>query len=115
MAASLQPFRSPDLSSALALNESVFQSTRRVVGAIVQNIMYSEWLPIILGPHYMEEFQLTVDGRSDYEPELNATILNEFSTAAYRSASWGSVHESVLISFMEYQPITADKFLGLHC
>ncbi|XP_076469761.1 chorion peroxidase-like [Babylonia areolata] len=66
------------------LNETLFQSTRRVVGAIVQKIMYGDWLPIILGQGYMSEFGLGVEDRSHYDPRVDPSILNEFSTAAYR-------------------------------
>ncbi|KAK7101369.1 hypothetical protein V1264_019758 [Littorina saxatilis] len=73
--------------ASLSFNSTVFQSARRVVGAIVQRVMFGEWLPIILGDRVMRREGLSVHRRSDYDPSVDPRILNEFSTAAYRSAS----------------------------
>ncbi|KAK7490593.1 hypothetical protein BaRGS_00018196 [Batillaria attramentaria] len=78
MAAAIEP------GSVENFNETVFQSTRRVVGAIVQNIMYGEWLPIALGQSTVDELGLSVEERSQYDPQIDPSILTEFSTAAYR-------------------------------
>ncbi|KAL8592239.1 hypothetical protein ACOMHN_030914 [Nucella lapillus] len=72
------------LQSNIYFNETIFQSMRRVLGAVVQNVMYAEWLPVILGHGYMESFDLNVEDRSQYDPQVDPSILNEFSTAAYR-------------------------------
>nr|KAG5702274.1 hypothetical protein BaRGS_030629 [Batillaria attramentaria] len=65
-------------------NEAVFQVTRKIVGGVIQNIMYGEWLPIILGRATMDRLGLTVGRRSQYNPAIDPTVLTEFSTAAYR-------------------------------
>nr|KAG5702273.1 hypothetical protein BaRGS_030628 [Batillaria attramentaria] len=80
MAAAIEP------GSVENFNETVFQSTRRVVGAIVQNIMYGEWLPIALGQSTVDELGLSVEERSQYDPQIDPSILTEFSTAAYRTS-----------------------------
>ena len=50
--------------------ERIFQETRRIVNAEWQNIIFSEWLPILLGPSYVQEFGLT-PGKSGYSSDYN--------------------------------------------
>jgi hypothetical protein len=63
------------LPSSLS-EEDKFQIARRVVAAEEQYITYQEWLPAmgIALPIY-----------TGYKPNVNATIANEFATAAYRA------------------------------
>ena len=65
-------------------NQTIFRMARKLVGAITQNIVYGEWLPILLGKSTMERLGLGTGGRSQYIPSLDPSILTEFSTAAYR-------------------------------
>lgn len=68
-------------------DEVLYQETRRIVGAIIQNVVYNEFLPVVLGNRVMKRFDLTLqkEGFKDgYDPNLDATIFNEFATAAYR-------------------------------
>ncbi len=58
-------------------DESIYQAARKVVGAQMQVITYQEYLPILLGPDAIGEYK-------GYNPHLDATIANEFSTAFYR-------------------------------
>ena len=65
----------------------MFQESRRIVTAIIQQITYKEFLPRVLGTILMESFSLnTLDSgySSDYTPECKDVILNEFSVAAFR-------------------------------
>ncbi|XP_076448434.1 chorion peroxidase-like [Babylonia areolata] len=64
--------------------EEVYQRARKLVGAITQNILYGEWLPILLGRKAMQRFGLNTGQRSSYVPGVDPSILQEFSTAAYR-------------------------------
>ena len=67
--------------------ERVFQETRRLVGAIVQHVTYSEFLPRVLGRDVVEEFDLGLQERGyydEYDPTCSTGVLNEFSTAAFR-------------------------------
>ena len=61
--------RNPRWSSNL-----IFQTTRKIVVAVVQHITFKEWLPIIIRvPKYR-----------GYNPRLNPGIRNEFATAVFR-------------------------------
>lgn len=63
------------ISSPNLTEEGIYQKARRTLGAIIQNIVYREWLPT-LGVH--------LGLYKEYNPELNPGIFNEFSAAAYR-------------------------------
>jgi len=68
-------------------DEQLYQEARRIVGAIVQHITYTEYLPILLGPDVMRQFDLFPVGRGFgfyYNQSVDATTWNEFSTAAFR-------------------------------
>lgn len=58
-------------------DEQVFQLTRRIVVAELQAITYNEFLPALLGAGALRPY-------SGYNPNVNAGIATEFSTAAYR-------------------------------
>ena len=58
-------------------DETLFQHTRKLVGAIMQAVTYNEFLPQLLGSAAPEAY-------SGYDAEVNPGIANEFSTAAYR-------------------------------
>ncbi|CAK9817115.1 Chorion peroxidase [Anthophora quadrimaculata] len=88
-------------------DEKLFQESRRIVGAIVQHITYREFLPIVLGQDVMKIFDLELMRKGYYEgydPTVNPTIANAFSTAAYRFG-----HSLVQHSFVRFdrhhQPI----------
>ena len=56
----------------------------RIVIAEMQNIVYGQYLPNILGPETMRQYNLTIDQDSTYDPETDPSITNAFATAAYR-------------------------------
>ena len=60
-------------------DERVFQETRRLVVAELQNIIYSEYLPLVLGSNTVSH---TAD--SEYSDTVDTSIHNVFATAAYR-------------------------------
>lgn len=64
-------------SDPQASTESVYEQARRLVIAKIQIITYNEYLPALLGENTMPDY----DG---YDDEINPTIYNEFSAAAYR-------------------------------
>jgi peroxidase len=69
-------------------DEQVFQEARRIVIAEYQHILYSEWLPIIVGREYMESYRILPLSRKSffksYDPDIDASIENAFSAAGFR-------------------------------
>lgn len=57
--------------------ERLYQEARRIVIAEWQHIVYSEYLPKILGADFLGEYV-------DYDSTVDATIANAFATAAFR-------------------------------
>lgn len=64
--------RNPELS-----DEEIFQRARSMVIAEIQSITFNEFLPALLGQNAISTY-------SGYDPTVNPSIANEFSTAAYR-------------------------------
>ncbi|BDX07915.1 peroxidase family protein [Planctobacterium marinum] len=62
----------PDLSG-----EELYQQARAIVAAQMQVITYNEFLPLLLGRDALPRYH-------GYNPEIDASIANEFSTGAYR-------------------------------
>ena len=58
-------------------DEWIYQQARSVVIAEIQSITYNQWLPALLGTHAMAPY-------AGYQPKVNPSISNEFSTAAFR-------------------------------
>ena len=67
-------------------DEIVYQEARRLVIAELQNIVYSEYLPLVLGRAIVERVNIDdLDSGSAYNEKLDPSIMNEFATAAMRS------------------------------
>ncbi|MEZ4331121.1 MAG: peroxidase family protein [Myxococcota bacterium] len=64
--------RHPDLG-----DDAVYERARRIVGALMQRITFEEFLPALLGRDAIAPY-------AGYDPEVDARIANEFSTAAFR-------------------------------
>lgn len=58
-------------------DDDIFKLTRTVVEAIIQSITYNRFLPKLLGEYSPGAYY-------GYDPEVDSTIMTEFSTAAYR-------------------------------
>ncbi|XP_059099165.1 chorion peroxidase-like [Tigriopus californicus] len=68
-------------------DEEIYQRTRRIVSAEMQNVVYGEegYLSIVLGPVAMAQYDLVVSPNpSTYNPDQDPSISNVFATAAYR-------------------------------
>ncbi|GAB6020397.1 hypothetical protein CHUAL_003100 [Chamberlinius hualienensis] len=68
--------------------DTIFQESRRIVVAELQNIVYNEYLPSVLGQATMTNFGLTLPSNpatfTNYDPNIKAGIFNSFATAAFR-------------------------------
>jgi hypothetical protein len=58
-------------------DEQLYQEARKLNIAQYQAIVYTEWLPAVLGPNAIRPY-------SGYKANVNASIANEFSTIAFR-------------------------------
>ena len=68
-------------------DERLYQEARRIVIAEMQHINSNEWLPIILGMKYVDEFDLKPTDfgfNTQYDSDVNPSITNAFATAAFR-------------------------------
>ncbi|HAX75240.1 MAG TPA: peroxiredoxin [Cyanobacteria bacterium UBA11372] len=65
-------------AAGLSKDEYIYQRARAIVGAEIQAITYNEFLPSFLGDNALDKY-------TGYHPDVNPTILNEFSNAAFRA------------------------------
>ena len=74
------------LSNFSLTDEQIYQRTRILVIAELQNIVYNEFLPTLLGPDWMTSLTLPADPTEDtsYNALTNPGIYNEFATVAFR-------------------------------
>ncbi|KAL5499712.1 hypothetical protein EMCRGX_G011170 [Ephydatia muelleri] len=61
-------------------DQKLYDTTRKIVGAKIQVITYSEYLPLLFGPHY-NTYVPPYDG---YDPHCDATVSVPFATSAMR-------------------------------
>ena len=67
-------------------DETLYQETRKIVIAQIQHITYNEFLPLLLSPETIQQFNLKLsnDFTYSYDDRVNAQIISSFATAAYR-------------------------------
>ena len=53
----------------------------------MQNIVYDGWLPIVLGQSGASKHKLDLNRDVKYSDKVDASIVNAFSTAAFRYSS----------------------------
>nr|XP_002126579.2 peroxidase mlt-7-like [Ciona intestinalis] len=67
--------------------DQIFRETKRIIVAVLQRITYGEFVPALLGPDFTKRFGLNLLNNGNYfgyDPTYDATISNEFATAAFR-------------------------------
>ncbi|XP_045179677.2 peroxidase-like protein 3 [Mercenaria mercenaria] len=69
------------LKNFYADTETIFQETRRIVIAMMQKIVYDEFLPAVVSPQGMHNFQLASSSQYIYEPDTDPTMINPFGIA----------------------------------
>ena len=76
------------IDSSIAHSKStLFQEARKIVGALIQQITYKEWLPIILDRSQLVRHGLELQSfgqTRSYNPQVDPTIRNVFASAAFR-------------------------------
>jgi peroxidase len=65
-------------------DETLFQISRSIVVAEWQNVVYGEWLPVLLGDDAMNKFGLNLDGGAGYKADVDPSIRNAFAAASFR-------------------------------
>ena len=78
--------------SGLSLDDFLYESARKVVGAEVQVITYEEFLPLLIGDEFIKVKGIKRKfgggfGLEDYDgfnPRIDPSVSNEFANAAYR-------------------------------
>ena len=61
----------PDLRT----DEIIYQESRRIVISEIQNVVYGEYLPAILGKKYMDKYDLFIAEKTKYNPDIINEIL----------------------------------------
>ncbi|CAH0398998.1 unnamed protein product [Chilo suppressalis] len=99
--------------------EKIYLEARRIAQAEFQHILYSEWLPLLLGSQLVQTFGLYPSPGycSSYERQVNPSLTAEFSTAAMRfghsvvdgkltipNLKSGNVYETIFIPEVMFQP-----------
>ncbi|KAF7287487.1 hypothetical protein GWI33_001451 [Rhynchophorus ferrugineus] len=70
-------------------DETIFQESRRILSAQMQHITYNEFLPILLGKHVMEKYELSPKRQGyfyKYNPTIDPSVANVFAASAFRFA-----------------------------
>lgn len=52
--------------------------------AVIQKIVYSDFLPLVVGFKSLVRYDLLFTPDSHYDPNIDPSIMNIFSTAAFR-------------------------------
>ncbi|XP_059611568.1 peroxidase [Phlebotomus argentipes] len=100
-------------------DEKLFQEGRKILGAQIQHITYSEFLPILLGWELCEHLNLLPSNKSEdtYRDDVDPTVANSFAAAAFRfshnllpglmnSTRDGNTTESIHLHMMLFNPFS---------
>jgi len=75
---------------------TVFEEARKIVGALLQHITYTEYLPEIIGANAMNTYGLN-EGNYVYNSSQDPSLANVFSAAAFRFGH-SSIPDNLLIN-----------------
>ena len=69
-------------------DQDIYQVARRILIAEMQNIVYDEYLPVVLGEDTMSRYKIALSSdhskQTKYDDKIDPSITNSFATAAYR-------------------------------
>ena len=68
-------------------DDKLFNEARRIVIGIYQHIIYSQWVPSVIGnnPYYSDLAPKPLNQYyTGYDPKINPSLYNEFATATLR-------------------------------
>jgi len=83
-------------------DETLFQETRRIVGAKMQMITFNEFLPLIINERFMSKFNLTVlEGANytEYHDHHDASSSAVFTASAMRSIGHSMINGNTYLSY----------------
>ncbi|XP_053386612.1 peroxidase-like protein isoform X2 [Mercenaria mercenaria] len=69
-------------------DETIFQETRRILIAIMQKIVYDEFLPSFFSQKGLERYKLRSSAKFVYNPDTDPTMLNAFGIAFRVGHTW---------------------------
>ncbi|KAK7102726.1 chorion peroxidase-like [Littorina saxatilis] len=64
--------------------EIYYQEVRKVLGAVWQNVVYTEYIPLIVGPAFTARYNLSTGQRVAFDRDVDPRVSDEFASAAYR-------------------------------
>uniref|UniRef100_T1IJ78 Peroxidase n=1 Tax=Strigamia maritima TaxID=126957 RepID=T1IJ78_STRMM len=68
-------------------DETIFQESRKIIGAMLQHVTYNEFLPVVIGSQIVESADLKPlrhGYNNNYRSDINPGVFNEFAAAANR-------------------------------
>ncbi|XP_052683202.1 peroxidasin-like [Crassostrea angulata] len=88
-------------------SNKIYLETRRILGAITQHITYNDWLPRVIGHSNMLYYGLysTTPGQETryvYYDTADPSMLNEFTTAAFRFAH-SAIPAQLIVNDIKYK------------
>ena len=74
----------PPNSKNEEISDMLYQCGRLVVGAEMQQIVYKEFLPVVIGNTTLANLGLNFTDKTNYDITVDPSVTNEFATVAYR-------------------------------
>jgi hypothetical protein len=78
-------------------SDDLYQTARKIVIAVYNNIIYNEYLPALLGPSLIKLYGLDPQRKGyfyGYNENIYPQVINEFATAAFRYGHTQVAHTS---------------------